>query len=144
MPDNSAAHGPITTSIDGAGVVRLLTDVINLIEFDQVFVAAKSDGHMWCVMDQVVCDPIANTVNRYSRLIHPLPSTIVMNVVVIGQMTSRFQFRSIATVQVDPTASGLRDFATDHPVVDSAFDLDSPTAYVPDGTTDNSIMRTVL
>ena len=90
------------------------------------------------MVDQNVCDPIvADTVDRYSRLIHPLPSTVVMNVVAVGQMTSGFQLRSIAT-------ASLRDLATNHPVISSTFALKGLTAHVPDRTTDDSIMRTVL
>ncbi len=59
VADRRAAHGPVAPGVDGPGVVGLVAHAVDLVELDEVVVAAEHDGHVRGVVDQVVRDAVA-------------------------------------------------------------------------------------
>src|ERR1051326_9074005 len=62
MPDNRAAHGPISSGIDRAGIVRFEADAVNLVELDEMVIAAERDRLMRRIINQVVGGALADPI----------------------------------------------------------------------------------
>ncbi len=49
-----AALGPVATHIKGADITAFLTDVMDVVVLDDMFVARKEDAVVWAVVDMIV------------------------------------------------------------------------------------------
>ena len=63
------AEGPIVSRIKHAGVARLLDNVVDFVELDDVVVTIVRDGHVGCIVDEVVGHPVAYPGDIDCRLI---------------------------------------------------------------------------
>ena len=64
VADDRAAHGPVAAGVDRSRVVRFVAHAVDLVELDQVIVAAEAHAHVRRVVDQVVRGSIADALQR--------------------------------------------------------------------------------
>ena len=106
-----AAHRPVASGINRAGVVRLLADVRDFVVFNDDIVAAKSHAHVRRVFDKIVRNPIADAVGRNSRRVHALHATVIMNVVLLNNVFAGNQLISIAPAHGHSASAKIPEFA---------------------------------
>ncbi len=54
VTNSVASECPVAAGVDGTHVAGFQGNVVNLIELDQMFIAAKENGTMRVVVDQVM------------------------------------------------------------------------------------------
>ena len=69
-----AALRPVAADVVGARVAAFLDDVVDFVELDDVVVAARVQGHVRAVVDQVVGDPVADSRNADARFVGAEPA----------------------------------------------------------------------
>ncbi len=141
VPDHRAPHRPIAPGIDRAGIVRLEAHVVDFVQLDHVIVAAKADGLVRRVVDQIVGNPVADAVHRNAGAVHRLETAVVMDVVVFGVQPGRCQRLAIAAGKRDPAFSHLIDVAPDD-AVGRSRDRDRVASAVADRTADQPVVGT--
>ncbi len=92
VPAEHVALGrPVAPGVEGSHVGRLLGDVVDVVQFQHVFVAAVEDGRVRGIVDQVVRHAVADAVDVDAGRIGPLQSSEVMDMVVRREIAGRSQ-----------------------------------------------------
>ena len=86
MPNHITPHGPVAPHVERPNIVRLGTHVEYLIRFDQVIVTPQLNRIMRPVMNQVMQNTIAHTIDTDRRTISKTRSAVVMNMIVPGKI----------------------------------------------------------
>src|SRR6185369_15609421 len=82
VTDDVAPFSIILSHVDGAGIARLQADMMDLVIFEDVLIAAQNDGAMRSVVDQVVCYAVANAGYVDTGGVGPRPLAKIMYAVV--------------------------------------------------------------
>ena len=106
VADDIAALRPIAPHVKRAHIARLQADMGNVVVFDGMIVAVEQDGGMRPVVNAVMRDHVAHTLQHDGRLIAARPVAEVVDVVVQRGMPARRQRAAFAAVQYDPAIAG--------------------------------------
>ncbi len=120
VADDGAAHGPVAAGIDGPGVVRLVANAVDFVQFDEVIVATEPHAHVRGVVNQVVRGTIADPLQRDARPVDSLPAGVVMDVIVLGEMPGGGKRLAVASGQRDAAGADLVDVAADYAMVEAS------------------------
>ena len=136
VADDVALPIPAPAGVEGAHVAGLVADAVQLVQLDDVVVAAEEDAVVRAVVDQVVRDSLAYSVHQHARPVSALQARIVEDVVVVGVVAGSRQRPAVAAVQGDPALGGIVDVAAHHAVGAPAHGH-AAAARVADGAADD-------
>src|ERR1017187_3402960 len=99
VSDDIAAAGRIAAFVKSAAVVGFGADVVHLVEFEDVIVAADKHRLMRRIVDQVMCGPAAHAAQRQAVSGGELMLGETPDVVVQRFMAARSKRLSVAACQ---------------------------------------------
>ena len=141
---DGASGCPIPAHVKGSDISGFPTDMMDLVELDEMIVSSQLYGVVGSVMDEVVSDGIACAIHTHGGTIGAVETAEVMDVIVRRIMFSGTKCSSVAAGQSDAPFTGFRDMASLDPVVCSTLNSNAPAAGVTDGASPNAIMTTAL
>ena len=109
MADDRAPHRPVPAGVHRPGVVGFQAHIVDLVVLDDVVVAAESDGHVRGVVDKVVRRPVADAAQRDGGCVHAVPSSVVMDMVILGDVSAGGERRTLSSSQADTASTGPVD-----------------------------------
>ena len=144
VPDPVAAKRPVAARVDRSHVARLLGNVVDFIEFDQMFVTAEQHGTVRMVVNQVVGNAQSDAAhqNRWHVALGPPP--LARKVAVLDEVAPGRERLPIATRQHDTSITGVEDVTSHDAVSGTSLDASTPVADVSQLAACQAIVRTAL
>ena len=131
VADDRSSLAPVAgTGVNGAGVAGMQADIVHDVVLDQVIVALKENCLMLGLVDEVMANLVAHSVDGRSRLIRADDAAEVMDVVVFNQMIAGSERVADAAVRFNAPFAEIVKVAADDGAVLPANDVDRPTADV--------------
>jgi len=130
VPDQRSSHGPVAPRVDGPRVVGLGAHVVDLVALHPVVVPTERDGLVRGIVNEVTRRRAPDAVERDGRLVHAVPSTVVVHVVVVRHVATGRQREPVAARERDAAIADAVDVAPSHRVLRAARHAHGPASKV--------------
>ncbi len=130
VPDDIAALGPVAAHVERAVVGAFHAHVVDVIELDDVLVAAKENRDVGRVVYQIVRHAVADAADVHAGLIGLVEFPEVVNVVVDCLVPAGCQCLAVTARKHNAAAAGVRDVVAQHAHAASALDADAELARI--------------
>ncbi len=129
-PHHVSAHGPIAAHVERTRVAGFAADIVDVVELNDVLVAAEQYGGVRRVVEVAVRDPVAYAADQYGRTIRADPAAEVVDVAVLNEVAGRRQSQTVAAGEADRAVTRLVYVAALDTVVGPLIEGDGHVADV--------------
>jgi hypothetical protein len=107
-------------------------------------IAGKLDRHVWGMVNVIVHDALTDTADLDGGLIHSIHATVVMNVIVFGDVVGTAQGRAIASIESDAAIAGAVDVTMTNAHITTPRNDDTPATEIAKGAALDSDFLCIL